>query len=87
MIITVESNNTVEKEPEKKKSGLTGNLCYDRTQRSTHRAINTSQLESRPLRVPYVPDGGNDMILFNRLVVYSPYLFLYYEDHIHFHTY
>ena len=31
----------------------------------------TSQLESRPLRVPNIPDGGNDMIFFFK-VLFQP---------------
>ena len=52
----------------------------------------TSQLESRPLLVPNIPDGGNDMIFFFK-VLFQPLrlftritCFIYYEEHIHFHT-
>ena len=75
MIITVESNNLNGWKRTRKKSHAWLGTFAMTGRNALPIELITSQLESRPLRVPNIPDGGNDMILFNRLVVYSHYLF------------
>ena len=54
----------------KKKSCLTGNLCYDRTQRSIHRANQTNWRAGHCVFLIHQIDGGNDMLFFK--VLFQP---------------
>ena len=75
----------------KKKSCLTGNFCFDQTPRSIHRA---NQANWRAGHCEFLIYPMVEMtwvffqVLFQPLRLFTRITcFIYYEDHIHFHTY